>query len=90
MGIREGYTGYYPASTFARGGKTQTAKRAPEAPKGLEWVVWGWTDVPAAWTAPGYHPCGARSVQPAGPPCTQDPWKCRLLANKGEITVILL
>ena len=64
-----------------------TAKRAPEALQGLEWVV-------ICCSAPVQHqdhPCGARSV-PAGPPCpgASLPENARLLANKARFHHILL
>ena len=44
-----------------------TAKRAPEAPRGLEWVVMGSSDGPAAGRAMGTHPAGPVSPTPGGP-----------------------
>ena len=77
-----------PTQHAARGGKPCTAKRAPEALQGLEWVVQGWTDVRAARSAPRTT-LRARSV-PQGPSLSWDPWKCRLWANMARIDLIFL
>ena len=89
MGIQGGYTGVGTGGVLPsyRARKVPgTAERAPEGPQGLEWVV------PGAWarvlqcSAAGralYHPAGP--VRHPGAFPVQDPCKCRLLANKGEI-----
>ena len=59
-----------------------TAERAPEAPAGLEWVVICWVGA-----CPCTHPAGPVG-HPWCPPWYRDPLACRLLANKGEISVI--
>ena len=55
-----------------------TAKRAPEAPKGLEWVV-----IPCSARYPRMPALRVRSGQ--GPPHAPQLPDTRLRANKGEI-----
>ena len=57
---------YYPPTAQ---GDLLTAKRAPEALQGLEWVVSRSDACPGGWTDPGTT-LRARSV-PLGPPCTR-------------------
>ena len=64
-----------------------TAKRAPEAPEGLEWVVM----CCSAPVRPCTHPPGPVGTLRAPPWYrTSLPENTRLWANKGENTVILL
>ena len=88
VGIPGGYQGGWtgraiPGTTqhAARGGP-RTAKRAPEALQGLEWVVLG----PDVRGTAGHAPVPtlrARSAMLAS--LVQDPADSRLTANKGEI-----
>ena len=79
------YTGYCPARSHNRQAEAIPAKRAPEAPGGLEWV--GIAAAPP-WDRPS-EPC----THPSGPvgPCRALPGaglsssESRLLANKSEI-----
>ena len=74
--------GYYPAST--KGGP-RTAKRAPEALQGLEWVVLGRNARCGGGDGPGTTPAGPGRSWPARPSLSQDLSECRLWANNGEI-----
>ena len=84
-GIRVGIPGGVPSSKVLTPSGGLTAKRAPEAPEGLEWVV--------RLQRPQDRPpvCAAAPPHPPGPvgPCRALPgWVlrlARLLANKGEI-----
>ena len=81
-----GYTGWviprsHPSGTLKSPPQHLPAKRAPEAPQGLEWVgrcVRGW--------AGPVPPFGPGRSHPVGPPCT-GPLNARLLANKARIKV---
>ena len=73
--------GHYPPSTLKSPPQAIPAKRAPEAPGGLEWVgiaVRGWAGPSTTLRA--------RSCPPVGPPCTGT-LECRLLANKARFEV---
>ena len=84
VGTGEGYTGYYPPTAQ---GAHIPAKRAPEALQGLEWVgIWAGA-CSGGWTGSCTHPPGPVALQA---PWYRTPRICRLLANKGEITVIFL
>ena len=96
-GYQGGYTGWViPGTTqlpshAARGGpQKHPAKRAPEAPKGLEWVGCGVRANPgtAAGTAPGTT-LRARSGTP-GPLPVPGPSECCLLAIWARFDLILL
>ena len=85
---RVGNTGEYryPASLLEEG--PTPAKRAPEAPQGLEWVGVGpgrsWDGGrDGSW----YHPCGARSVSP-GPLPVPGPSECPPTAKGARFSVI--
>ena len=75
---RVGNTGPYRQRQLKSPHQTLTAKRAPEVPAGLEWVV----RVVRVGTGPVHTPAG-----PGRPAASlaQDPRRCRLWANKGEI-----
>ena len=77
VGIRGGYTGYYPAARCPTARVLLTAERAPEAPSG-GWSGWSGGAVPGhrlqgprmtSSRDARTHPCGARSV-----PCRGLPW----------------
>ena len=78
VGYWEGYTGYYPPT--ARGG-LMTAKRAPEAPGGLEWVVMRLDACLGGWTVPSTTLRARSGTRPLPVLGTSE---CRLLANRGE------
>ena len=89
VGTGRGNTGYPATRARPRKAEADTAKRAPEAPVGLEWVVSAaaptWPALPARQSPPTPDPwsSGARFAGTAwegsSPP----------LANKGEIKVKL-
>ena len=84
MGIRVGIReGAIPGTTPApREEGPDTAKRAPEALQGPEWVVSGAGRVTGGWTGIP-HPAGPVGL--ARQPSLGIPSECRLLANRGEI-----
>ena len=86
--------GVYPVPSQLLGEGPRTAKRAPEAPQVLEWVVLGAgrpgsNQCSAAGRAPGTT-LRARSGTLQVPSLSQDPSECRLWAYRARFKDILL
>ena len=81
VGRQGGYTGVLPSH---RGEVPSTAKRAPEAPWGLEWVVLGTGRAPGTVGGDGpVPPYGPGRSTPGGPPCT-GPCRLPTYGQRGE------